>query len=428
MSNFAIDTRREHAAPAFSAVKRVWAMLLICVIAIGAKAQNIFRENPADLKISLITFFPGHEVYELEGHTALRIESSTADESVNWGMFNFNTPGFIYRFVKGETDYSIGMFPWDLFKREYINDGRRIVEQTLNLTPEQKARLMALIEENMTPRNRVYRYNYVKDNCATRPLAIIERALGDSLCLKSPEVIAENPNLKSFRDFMTYYHKNYPWYQFGIDLALGSGIDYELTIREMAFAPVVLFDEIADARIGSPDGPQLVSSTEVLNDVSEINAVLEPTPWYLTPVFVCWALSIVLGGYIVWSVKRKQKYPRALASIFFALLGLTGLLLTFLIFISVHEATSPNWNYLWLNPLTLIPVITIWSKRLDKFTRWYFAINLPCDFIMILVWILGIQAMNQAFLPLVLLSMCFSALFLYINPLPRINKILPSVR
>ncbi|MDE6397264.1 MAG: DUF4105 domain-containing protein, partial [Muribaculaceae bacterium] len=403
------------------AVKRFVAVLFVSVVAVCVKAENIFRTNPDDLTISLITFFPGHEVYELEGHTALRIESPTEDMSVNWGMFNFNAPGFIYRFVKGETDYSIGMFPWDVFKREYINDGRRIVQQTLNLTAVQKKRLMALVEENMIPRNRIYRYNYVKDNCATRPLAIIERAIGDSLYLQSPGVIAENPDLKTFRDFMTYYHQNYPWYQFGIDLALGSGIDYELAQREMAFAPVILYDEIAGARIGSPSGPSLVSSTEVLNDVSAENAVLAPTPWYLTPTFIFWVLAIVIGGYCIYSVKRKQKYPRALATFFFALFGLTGLLLTFLIFVSVHEATSPNWNYLWLNPLAFVAVVLLWIPSRRNILKWYFAANGCVCGLMLVMWAAGVQNPNIAFIPLVLLSLDFSAQYLQLYPFRNLS-------
>ena len=41
-------------------------------------------------------------------------------------------------------------------------------------------------------------------------------------------------------------------------------------------------------------------------------------------------------------------------TIYFNIAGLAGLLLTFLIFVSVHYATSPNWLYLWLNPLCFI--------------------------------------------------------------------------
>ena len=57
-----------------------------------------------DIQVSLITCSPGKEIYELEGHTALRIKTPDYDMAVNYGIFDFNSPNFIYRFVKGETD------------------------------------------------------------------------------------------------------------------------------------------------------------------------------------------------------------------------------------------------------------------------------------------------------------------------------------
>ena len=36
-------------------------------------------------------------------------------------------------------------------------------------TEEEKERLIALLTENYRPENRVYRYNFFYDNCATRP-------------------------------------------------------------------------------------------------------------------------------------------------------------------------------------------------------------------------------------------------------------------
>lgn len=53
-------------------------------------------------RISLLTVGPGEEMYQLEGHTALRIQTDEGEDIVvNWGMFDFNAPNFAYRFVKG---------------------------------------------------------------------------------------------------------------------------------------------------------------------------------------------------------------------------------------------------------------------------------------------------------------------------------------
>ena len=65
-----------------------------------------------------MTCAPGTEIYALFGHTALRYEDTARGEDwvFNYGMFSFNTPRFIYRFVKGETDYELGVTRYPILK------------------------------------------------------------------------------------------------------------------------------------------------------------------------------------------------------------------------------------------------------------------------------------------------------------------------
>ena len=126
-------------------------------------------------RVSILVTSPGTEVYELEGHAALRINGTGNDVCVNWGLFDFSAPNFVYRFVKGETDYSVGAQHTPYFIYQYQREGRSITEIPLNLSNEQVSKVVELINVNLYPESRIYRYNYVKDNCATRPLAIIEK-------------------------------------------------------------------------------------------------------------------------------------------------------------------------------------------------------------------------------------------------------------
>ncbi|MDE6186588.1 MAG: DUF4105 domain-containing protein, partial [Duncaniella sp.] len=199
-----------------------------------------------DIRVSLLTARAGADIYQLEGHTALRIQSpDRGDYVINWGLFDFAAPNFVYRFVKGETDYMAGAAPTDRFLDMYRREGRVVVEQALNLTPFEKLRVIELTDNNLMPANRVYRYNYVLDNCATRPLAVIERAICDTLSLGVASLPAKS--VSTFRNAMRHYHVNYPWYQFGIDLALGSGIDRRISSREMSFAPEALEQMMSSA-------------------------------------------------------------------------------------------------------------------------------------------------------------------------------------
>ncbi|MDE6582722.1 MAG: DUF4105 domain-containing protein, partial [Duncaniella sp.] len=109
---------------------------------------------------------PGSEIYELEGHAGIRIQqidtvtgAVMADNVVDWGNFDFTAPNFVYRFVKGETDYSVGVRPTPYFLGAYAAQGRTVYDQPLILNDLQKARLMEILNENFLPENRIYRYN-----------------------------------------------------------------------------------------------------------------------------------------------------------------------------------------------------------------------------------------------------------------------------
>ena len=98
-----------------------------------------------DLTISLITCYPGEEIYELCGHSAVRVRGDGIDSVWNYGIFDFNQPNFVYRFVKGETDYRGASYPFHYFMPEYVHSGRKVVEQDLNLTPEEAKRMLELL-------------------------------------------------------------------------------------------------------------------------------------------------------------------------------------------------------------------------------------------------------------------------------------------
>ena len=85
------------------------------------------------------------------------------------------------------------------------------------------------------------------------------------------------------------------------------------------------------------------------------------------------ALLLAITLIVTWRDIRRMRVSRWFDTVLFGMFGLAGCLLTFLIFISVHEATSPNFLYMWLNPFCLIPVIFIWIKNVKvKFYCYHF--------------------------------------------------------
>lgn len=380
-------------------------LLFLTVTAISAAAVR------QDTVVSFVNFYPGSDIYELEGHSALRIDMPAGDFAISYGTYNFDQPNFVYRFVKGETDYWVTAVPWQYMDNAYRKAGRRIVEHRIAMTPQQKQQLLELVNDNLRPENRTYRYNYVKDNCATRPLQILQLAMGDSIILdNAPDEIA---GCETFRDIMRHYHVNYPWYQFGIDLALGSGIDYKLNEREKAFAPVVLDRQLPGATAG---GRQFVESTTVINDVSADGAVYPPTPYLFSPLFIS---LIILAITTIISARdiRRHRISRWFDSALFGVFGLAGCVISFLVFISVHEATSPNILLLWLNPLCFIPAFLIWINRCKVIIFSYQIVNFVALMVLLALSIADIQTLNIAFYPLILADAhrAITYIYLYIS-------------
>lgn len=386
---------------------------VICVLAsiipAGAQSRFLPAPQPGDsaICISLLTCAPGSDIYELEGHSGLRLQYADIDVTANWGLFDFDSPGFVYRFVKGETDYSVGIHPTIWFLEAYRRDGRRVTAQQLNLTPAQAARVIDLIEENLQPENRIYRYNYVKDNCATRPLKIIEQAVGSPVAFTTADIrLGDSP---TFRSEMRYFHRNYPWYQFGIDLALGNGLDYPITVDETIFAPVILRDLVADAVVEYPSGPvPLVRQTEILVDGPADGTAEDPTPWYLTPLAVS-CLVLLLALWLSLRDMRRRQTSRWFDALLFGAFGLDGIVIAFLVFVSVHEASAPNWLLLWLNPLCLSVPLTCWWRRTRRIALGYHCYNLAATILLAVIFLCGVQMANPAFFPLMAAGLLRSA-------------------
>lgn len=383
------------------------AICLVCAL-LPAWAQTSFQ----DLRASLITCSPGPEVYELCGHEAIRIQGTDVnglpvDSVWNYGVFDFNSPNFLWRFCKGETDYILASYPFAYFLPEYIQRGSIVTEQVLNLSQPEVYTLRKLLQINALPKNRVYRYNYVRDNCSTRCLGILEAAVHPRQIVL-PDTVAYG----TFRKAMRHYHRNYPWYQFGIDLALGGGIDVPVTTREETFVPMMLALTMQDARFADSGAPVVNSTSyltpDAINARGEDGAVLPPTPALLTPMAAALLLLAITVG-VAWWQWRRQRICKWWNALFFLLLGLGGCVIWFLVFVSTHDSTSPNMLSLWLNPLQLTVPLLIWSRRTRQVVTAWMTV---CTLVMVVLtaaWPLQAQVAPPAVFPLWAATLILSA-------------------
>ena len=395
--------------------RHLWHIVAACIamaLSLGAGAQVAPVNNSAlnsvsdstshPIEVSLITFYPGDEVFEVFGHTEILISDSTGNYYINYGVFDFNSPGFVTRYIMGETDYLCAVMPPELDCG--IKKGRKMVKQQLNLTPQEAQQVWDALAWNVQPANREYRYRHFSDNCSTRPRDVIESALGHELDYSQCDYLVG----KTLRQVMTHYTRNYPWEQFGIDLALGAACDTVIDARTHTFVPLFLMhalEGISVSRNGKTS--PLVSSTSVVNPGSDEGMVMPPTPWYLTPLFFALLLLAVTLAIVLRDWRRKR-LSRWMDTAFFTVAGLAGCLIFFIEFISTHEAVCPNYNILWLNPLLLLLAILPWIKKAAAVLRWSHIVNLALIATMAVVWLSGLQVANAAFYPLVASSLALS--------------------
>ena len=372
-------------------MSRLFLLIFIFTLSLPLWGQNS-ESNEDDFRITLLSCSPGDEIYSLFGHTAIRVQNSQTDLDLvyNYGIFDFNTDNFIWRFALGHTDYQLGRLPYEHFVFEYRVTNRTIWEQELFLTKEEKVNLINLLEENYLPSQRVYRYNFLYDNCATRPLEKIKEATSRELNF------SDNKDYQNtFRDILHRYSENHLWCRFGMDLCLGSKADRLITTREESFAPIELIDYISSAHFNN--NTSLVGEKRViLSSTPEAN---KGTPLLLSPLAVFAALFIFMAILSVYQVNRRVFFNLFDLPLF-GIYGLAGCILLFLVLFSEHPAMSPNYLLLVLNPLHLLFAILLCFKGIKRIKFGYHCLNfIVLTLFICFSWVIP-QKFDLAILPL----------------------------
>lgn len=349
------------------------------------------------VRISLLTCSPGTEIYALFGHTALRYENkkSGMDVVFNYGMFDFNAPHFIWRYIKGETDYQLGVTDYFYFEKEYAMRNSSVYEQTLNLLPEEKDALFNILKKNYLPENRVYRYNFFFDNCSTRPRDRVED------CIQGKIKYTENNSELSFRDIVHEFTAGNKWAEFGIDLCLGSEADKTADYRLKMFAPDYLKNALTGAKIITNDGKERALLSGAREIVSRSADRAEAGSSYPSPLLTAWILfAIVLM--ITFYGYKKQKVFWGIDIVLFTMAGLAGCIIAFLVCFSEHPTVSPNYMLFVFHPLHLLYLPFMVWKAGKRSKDPYQLANLAVLTLFIVFFYLLPQKINFAVVPLAL--------------------------
>lgn len=394
-------------------------------------SQVVAWASPAadSLRVSLLTCSPGKEIFELYGHTALRVTNLTKESDLtqnnrtndlvfNFGVFSFNQPYFIARFIKGDTDYTMDAVPFDVFLKSYFRDGRHVEEQILNLNQAESHRLLQALMNLWTQENWSYRYNFFKDNCTTRARDIIEQAM-DGHIVYAP---SDKNKAISYRSIVHEYTADSPWDEIGQDILLGAEADEPIDGRAQQFVPYHLKKAFSKANIQRTDGTCLPLVQQELQHVSDTAAV--PAARHISPTVIAIIWLLITAGIVALRWKKKDTgYLWFYDALPLLLQGCMGVIIAYLFLFSSHPTVNSNWLLIIFNPIPLLYLPVALTKAKKRKKDYYHAIAA----VILLAFCLFAGIIPQD-IPTAIILLAWNLLILsashivICNPLKRINK------
>jgi hypothetical protein len=312
-------------------------MLLICLSAVACAAS-------AAPRIGVATMSPGTIFFERFGHNAIIVDDPTQPVplSYNFGFFDMGEADFTSRFVKGDMRYYLARLRWRDDLQYYLDSGRGVSIQWLDLDDAQAEAMAAALAENAKPENARYRYQYFTDNCATRVRDAIDRALGGTL---KPQLTARSQG-NTFRSEAVRLASPAPWMWLGFDIGLGPSSDQPMSRWEEAYVPMRLAASLREAK--RPDGRPLVLSEETVAPHR-----IAPEPPEFQRAWWRWLLAgLAIAALWSWLQRRRPRTAAGLALVFWFTAALLGTVMTEIWLGTEHRFGWANHNLMLLSPLS----------------------------------------------------------------------------
>jgi hypothetical protein len=303
--------------------------------------------------ISVLTFGPGDETFSKFGHDALwvhdpRQPANRRDLVYNYGTFRFDSPWLIVDFLKGRLSYWLSVSTLQRTIGTYRSMNRSVNAQELAFSREQALAITAFVQENAKPENAAYRYDYYRDNCATRIRDVLDRHLDGAL-----RAASGGPARWTYRDHTRRLTAGAPLLFFALDLALGPLIDRPISEWEEMFLPGRVEAKLAALQL--PDGRPLVRRSRMLFEAQRAPEAETPPGFRWG-----WLIAGLAIGAGLWGLSRiRRAWARVTLAAASGLMGLLwgglGLLLLVLWLLTDHEVTYLNQNVL-LCPVWVLAV------------------------------------------------------------------------
>lgn len=318
---------------------------ICCFFFLGMALQAQPEKLSPDAEVSVLTCGSGDQLYSIFGHTAIRFKdpSQHIDVVFNYGTFDFNTPNFYAKFVKGDLMYHLSANTYADFVYNYEADNRSIDEQFLNLSLEQKQKIWDQILIQLNSDKRFYQYKFIENNCTTKVVDLLNNVLPAALNTKF------EGNTETYRYILNTYLQDRYFEKLGINLIFGVKTDLPNTL---VFLPDKLFASINHSANG--EVPLVKNNVKVFTAEPDTAFHFFNSYWFFLLLCIGFAgLAYYRGFRLFWMI----------------LLGFLGVLFILIGLYSLHRELFFNNVVLLCNPVFFVYLL-ICSKLYKKIT-WF---------------------------------------------------------
>jgi hypothetical protein len=341
-------------------------------------AQNLLLSQEA--KVSVLTCGTGNESYSLFGHTAIRISDpfNNIDVVYNYGAFDFTTPNFVLKFIKGDLQYFAVAHSYADFVNEYQYDKRSVYEQELNIPYPLKQKLFDNLNTSLASGESHYTYKFIDKNCTSMVVDMINKTLDTTAIVKNADTDI------TYRTILFPYFDNHFYEKLGTSIIFGKKVD---GLGTQIFLPFELQKSLK--KVSYKNHPLAMENKTILEFSKEV-----PGSWWNN----VYTYVLVLGCIIL--INKKP-----VAAFYLTIMALLGVFFVFAGFYSFHEELAYNYNILLFNP-TLLSLLYFYSTKNKK---WLYNLAL---FNLLSLGIYLIILINKAHLLIVLPLVITSAVLL----------------
>jgi hypothetical protein len=361
-----------------SLIKKITFLTLLLTTINYSFGQSIPLSKTA--KISVLTCGTGNESYSLFGHTAIRVADTLQhiDVVYNYGAFDFGTPNFVLKFIKGDLQYFIVANSYADFMYNYSYEKRAVYEQELQITDTTKQQLFNNLNNALQSEDRYYTYKFIDKNCTSMVVDLINKTVNKAIITKKTDTET------TYRSILFPYFDNHFYEKLGTSIIFGKKVD---GFGTKIFLPFELHKALKMATLDHH--PLVKKETTLLAFEPEI-----PHSWWNNGYTYLILLAFILA------IRKKS-----IAFTYLAILSVLGLFFISTGFYSLHKELEYNYNTLLFNP-ALMGVLYFHYTKNKKWLKHLLHFNLLCLVVYLMILI------NKAHLILVLPMLLTTAVIL----------------